>query len=396
MSDSSKSETSLGTLFLGSAIGGALAYFPLGPQPLTWALLGMIGLTTILGAFKQVKRGRGLWTNIAIGALGGGSVYLAAVGFGQYILVARLLAFLLFAFVGLSALGALLKVLFALGGMAMMVFIAIYVFKQSQNNQLNTNQVEEVPVVENTDRQKKSTKQLNAQEVEDVLISHAREWQDYKRKVYEGELEIWKSNVAASERNKSNLNLRGIKDAQTYWRKIYISFIENDTDYMDRVLVLFLQLAEKKNLDEATLVRTIVACVQDIPYSLVYRGDCQRIGEEQPALAALAQRVPCQSNVEFGLQTPASFLSTLKGDCDTRTVFLYTILDKIGYKVAILNSDIHGHSMLGVAIPSVGKYKSHQGRKYYFWETTAQGWKPGILPPDMGTPKDWYVVVNNG
>ena len=52
------------------------------------------------------------------------------------------------------------------------------------------------------------------------------------------------------------------------------------------------------------------------------------------------------------------------GDCDTKSIYLFAILKKLGYDVAILVSDFYQHAILGIALPGRGDYIKYQGKKY--------------------------------
>ncbi len=226
----------------------------------------------------------------------------------------------------------------------------------------------------------------------DILISHLRDWRDYQNREYADRLEVWESEVQKAVRHQQNFRTPSRSlSSQRYWQQIYQNLSDYDGNFLVRVLSTFHTLGETKKMDRDQLAKAIVACVQDIPYTYIYRRDCEEAYQKKPSLRG----TPCKGNVDYGLQSPSTFIGDLKGDCDTRTVFLFTILNKLGYKVAILNSDVYAHSMLGLEMNAVGKYKAYRGRNYYFWETTATGWKPGVIPPKMGTPKDWYVVLAN-
>jgi hypothetical protein len=212
---------------------------------------------------------------------------------------------------------------------------------------------------------------------------------------YECRLEIWRSQQESAFRHRSGLKMRASQSQQEYWGKIYVELAKHNSPFMTRAMAAYFDLRQEHGLSDLDLAKAVVNSVQSIPYVLIYRDDCAELPRVNPALAKMAAEHGCKGNVSYGLQAPAEFLYDFKGDCDTRTVFLFTVLDKMGYRVAVLNSDRHGHSMLGVALPGVGKYKEYRGQKFYFWETTASGWNMGTLPPDLGVEQDWYVVLAN-
>ena len=99
------------------------------------------------------------------------------------------------------------------------------------------------------------------------------------------------------------------------------------------------------------------------------------------------------SFIKHDILSPLEFFYLKTGDCDSRTVLIYTILKSFGYDVAILNSDRYSHSMIGINLPSSGKYKIINGKKYFFWETTGVGWEMGMLPPDNWDISKWSLAL---
>ena len=88
-------------------------------------------------------------------------------------------------------------------------------------------------------------------------------------------------------------------------------------------------------------------------------------------------------------------MANLKGDCDTKTIFLYYILSKLGYSVAVLGSEHYSHAILGISGNYSGQHKKYEGLNYYAWETTATGFVPGLLPPDWSNMRYWNVLLEN-
>ena len=128
----------------------------------------------------------------------------------------------------------------------------------------------------------------------------------------------------------------------------------------------------------------IITSIQSIQYNYIKTKPCN--GTED---------YPCVGNVRLGIFAPVEFSANLTGDCDSRTVLLFVLLDKFNYDVAILNSDKYLHSVLGISLPARGKYKTYNRKKYYFVETTAKGCPIGYLPKDMSSLRYWdFVLVN--
>jgi hypothetical protein len=83
------------------------------------------------------------------------------------------------------------------------------------------------------------------------------------------------------------------------------------------------------------------------------------------------------------------------GDCDTKSILAYIILEKLGFDVAIMASEEYSHAMLGVATTATGKYLTMGGKKYYFLEMTYPDWWLGELASDCNNLRYWYAFKLN-
>ncbi len=104
---------------------------------------------------------------------------------------------------------------------------------------------------------------------------------------------------------------------------------------------------------------------------------------------------PCIGNVPLGIISPYEFIHSLYGDCDTRSVLLYVLLAEMGFDPMIVVSDEYAHAMLALNVQAQGDHIRHEGKKYYFWETTAAGWPIGMLPPDVNNINYWKIALVN-
>ncbi|MEP2670774.1 MAG: hypothetical protein ABJH04_17345 [Cyclobacteriaceae bacterium] len=170
---------------------------------------------------------------------------------------------------------------------------------------------------------------------------------------------------------------------ENYWRDIY-----NELYLADKEGILFLQdsllqVATQYELTRNEFAKLIVSFVQDIPYSYVMTGPCDRTDH------------PCRGNEKFGILSPVEFLYTLTGDCDTRSVLLYALLKHFGYNSLIMISNEYRHAMIAVDLPASGDHIIHKGKRFYFWETTNTGWLPGMLPPDTNNIAYWKITLDH-
>ncbi len=95
---------------------------------------------------------------------------------------------------------------------------------------------------------------------------------------------------------------------------------------------------------------------------------------------------------ELDVLPPMVTLSRRYGDCDTKSLLLYVLLEKFGYDCSIMWSQHYQHAMLGLYTRASGDYKEQSGRKYYFVETTYPEWMIGQLPPKWNNTSYWYTI----
>ena len=188
-------------------------------------------------------------------------------------------------------------------------------------------------------------------------------WCDYDDDCHSGRTSVKDNDVYLSGFNR-------IKKWKTFdsWLEFYYEIHKHDKGKLEGVHDMFRKIHSNYNsLTYKQFSDIVVSFVQSIKYAIPEN--------------------------EGGLFTPVEFMTHYYGDCDTRTLFLYSILKYWGVEVVILGSDLYAHSMLGVNLPSSGKYKNYLGKRYYFWETTSEGWELGNLSPDFSDTRYWSVEL---
>ena len=151
------------------------------------------------------------------------------------------------------------------------------------------------------------------------------------------------------------------------WNTMAKKVINNDKLKLNSVYNEFNKIRRNGNYSRQRFADIIVSFVQDIPYSIIYNTQ--------------------------DIYAPVEFLKKYKGDCDTRTILLYIVLQKFDYDAVILNNYSQAHSVIGINLPTSGnKYKYYNGRRYYTWETTYPGWKRGLIPPEFTNMYLWEVA----
>ena len=192
-------------------------------------------------------------------------------------------------------------------------------------------------------------------------------------------------NKAQSLRNNYQDNISAT--SEEFWGHLYNDLYNTNKNAISGLIDSLYNIRVKRQLDDVDFANMIVTFVQDIPYTYIL--DAQRCEDQDDTYGG------CLEDVKFGILSPIEFLHTLKGDCDTRTVLLYTILKELGFEPKIAISEAYEHSVLLLNIPSGGNdYIYDKSRKFYFWETTAPGWPSGVLPPDMRDIGKWFIALN--
>ena len=237
-------------------------------------------------------------------------------------------------------------------------------------------------------------------------------WMDYDKTLYTDTFIVSKEETkkAASERLKIQaMSLTCPQPDYTIISNKKSVFISNLAKKLKRKAKLY-------NLDIGGTVNMVVAMVQNIPYTLIHNMSHNAVEDQEQKQGGNfvkqyhqdSKHNPfdriggCVDDVEpCGVYSPAEFIASLRGDCDTRTVFIFTLLREMGLISIVVNGP--GHSMLATPyLPEnpAAVFIMLKGTKYYFWETTIfynfpQGTGPrnGDTPPNF-KPSEWMVVLN--
>ena len=218
---------------------------------------------------------------------------------------------------------------------------------------------------------------------------HDRHWKSYNGDEYATSLLMGENDNKESRTFRNNL-------IYTYddLGQVYQSLEKHDRDALHKVIDKLDSIKRNSKLSYNGFAKVIMSMVQDIPYVLVHDYSCLEVSKYGSEFYKEWHKKgkPCLPNTKYGIQAPAEFIYDLKGDCDTRTMFVYSVFKHYKYDVAILNSDYYGHSIIGINIASHGDFLKYKGKRYYFWETTSKDWEVGVLPPDMPNPDKFYVA----
>lgn len=229
----------------------------------------------------------------------------------------------------------------------------------------------------------------------DKLFINQHKWIDFKGNRYE---EKFVASLNDYKESNKFLNQLEIRQDYYFWGNLYKNASDFEKTKMDSIRKMFIDLKPSNNIQALKPIdqlNAILTSIQAIPYYLVHEGSCQQSAYLSDFSRQYHQQnQPCKPNTKYGLSMPSEFIANFKGDCDTRALFLYSILKERGLDVAVLVSEQYGHAILGINIPGRGKYVTKNGKKYLTFETTSKGWKIGQLPPNCSNTRYWKVALN--
>jgi hypothetical protein len=229
----------------------------------------------------------------------------------------------------------------------------------------------------------------------DTLIRHFRVWKDYEGNKYEGYIWTMKSDYSKAKFYKNSLNLQ--QNTPRAYDEIIYSLKENDKQNLNGVYQLFDSIREKEQLSNIKFAELIVSFIQDIPYAVIVPDDCNpNLYDDKFIREYLnSENARCDGFQKFGINSPVEFMSSLYGDCDTRTLLLYTMLAHYGYDVALFSSEYYSHSIIGVNLPISGIAYKYENQRYVLWETTAPNIKAGVLPKEISNLNYWRISLKS-
>ncbi len=156
-----------------------------------------------------------------------------------------------------------------------------------------------------------------------------------------------------------------ITESRVVWAEIYRRIFFQSSNQMKLVLEGFNKIFVEENFDLRDRVHFVITFVQNIKY-------------ERPGGV-------------LDLFPPLGTIAYRFGDCDSKAMLLYVILEKMGVDCAMLWSHNYKHAMLGIKVNGRGNFLTANGKKYYFLETTYPNWDIGEIPPEFNNIKFWFI-----
>ncbi len=137
----------------------------------------------------------------------------------------------------------------------------------------------------------------------------------------------------------------------------------DDEEYIESVVQRLSNAVSKRGYSEVQKLNCVVSFVQNLPYTV-------------DEVTTSADEYPRYPIVET--------LFDRGGDCEDTSILVATLLDNMGYAVALIELINEQHMAVGIVLPSVyGTYYEYKEKKYSYLETTADGWGVGDFPTDL-------------
>lgn len=251
------------------------------------------------------------------------------------------------------------------------------------------------PITDTGSRKQKDT--LNhrdtTREVNDYITKRWN-WKSSKGIPHSITFKVRKSDYASSIYHRTHSSSTGY----SLWGKMY----NHDRAALQDMIRAYRDLIVKEKMDYFTSMDVVVTSIQDIPYTYVISGD-ERCGQPKhsqdgnyPLNNCRPMSYPfgcCDDVIPYGVYSPMEFVVQETGDCDTKSLMAYVILEELNpllsgygyyYDVTMMMgrvSEKGWHAMLGINIPNP-PYRSLYAydirrNKYYAWEITAGNCLPG-------------------
>jgi len=156
-----------------------------------------------------------------------------------------------------------------------------------------------------------------------------------------------------------------ITESRFVWGEVYRRIYNHSSTRMNSIFEGLNKIFNGESFDDRDKIYFIITFVQNITY-----------GRPGGAL---------------DLFPPLGTIAYRFGDCDSKTMLLYVILEKMSVDCAMLWSHNYKHAMLGIRVNGRGNFLTANGKKYYFLETTYPNWDVGIIPPEFNNTKFWFI-----
>jgi len=173
------------------------------------------------------------------------------------------------------------------------------------------------------------------------------------------------ANMSYNELGLDNNFSDPITESRIVWAKVYWLVYNHSLPQMNPIIDGFNKIFLEEKFDTRDKIYFVITFVQNIKY-------------DRPG--GLLDLFPPPATIAYRF-----------GDCDSKAMLLYVLLEKMGVDCAMLWSYNYKHAMLGIKVNGRGNSLIANGKKYFFLETTYPNWEVGEIPPEFNNVKFWYI-----
>lgn len=250
------------------------------------------------------------------------------------------------------------------------------------------------PIVRDDDFEIPKPKKKERQLVTGEFIEQQLVWKDYDQQLYKGIISVRTSDWFDAKNARNNLGLQ-LQSEHDYAEMLNAVYLQN-MHGMQGIIQMYDSIFDTLAPSRSQFAEIIVSSIQEVPYYLLLPGRCS---PDQYPIGSFENRYLsesdlCTENVKYGLLGPIEFGASLEGDCDTRSLLLFTILKHYGYNVMLMSSQTLSHAVIAVELSNItGNYFTYQGRRFYWWETTEPRIPPGLFPERYCNTSLWTISL---
>ena len=206
-------------------------------------------------------------------------------------------------------------------------------------------------------------------------------WIGPQQEMYTVNFVLYEDDVSRSKSKRKAINQQ-IQENQDFATVFQLALLD-ESQQVSSFLDGLDSIRSVNNMTDVYFQDVIVHLVQQIPYVQVMQESCNNVD------------FACVPYVKYGFYTPTEFLYHFRGDCDTKSLLLFSIFDHFNYDIALLGSLIYQHAMVAVPSDKVNlDYPIRIGNDvFYPWESTASGWQVGQMPPTVDKLDYWDVLL---
>lgn len=299
-----------------------------------------------------------------------------------FLITSWLEGLIVFAFLGLLGylIASLRAVLIWLLGVAV-IFALFFIPIGWSSNEWNPNRVRSESYQPVVNPQVPGETEFEIKKEEADVLRNTVSWLGPQKEIFTLTYELSQDHIIASEKKRNGIK-RTIRKNEDF-SPIFYSVLENESMQIGSFLNGLDSIRNSNNMSDVYFQNVIVNFVQQVPYAQLMPTDCEGV------------QLDCVEEIKYGFYTPTEFLHYLKGDCDTKSLLLFSIFDYFDFDILLLGSLVYQHAM--VAVPStrsgLGYPIRANNKVFYPWESTTSGWQIGQMPPSVDNLIYWDILL---